>query len=96
MSVSFAATKEESILIGAIVRRYVAIAKEQGQKLPDAVSLAMDITACHANGCPLELETLYKFDDFNFVHDVSGIRNTLNRSNGELTNNFLPRCAVPL
>ena len=56
--------------------------------------LRMDLTAVHANGHPLRLKDLLVADDFNFAHDVGGIRRHLNRNEpiGELfSNHFLPR-----
>jgi hypothetical protein len=55
----------------------------------------MDVTACHCNGMPLNLVKLASFDDFNFNHDVFGIRRYLDRTTGKLTNCFVPRCAKP-
>ena len=53
----------------------------------------MDITACHCNGMPLKLEELLHADEFNFAHDVFGIRHHLNRETGKLENCFCPRYA---
>ena len=53
----------------------------------------MDVTACHANGTKLDLEKLLNFPDFDFLHDVAGIRNCIDRETGKLTKCFLPRCA---
>jgi hypothetical protein len=55
---------------------------------------AMDVTAVHANGCPLRLRELLLADDFNFAHDVFGIRRHLNRDTGRLTGFFVPRFAT--
>ncbi|MBL0922423.1 MAG: hypothetical protein IBJ10_09895 [Phycisphaerales bacterium] len=54
---------------------------------------AMDLTACHCNGTPLDLDALLAADDFDFAHDLFGIRENINRKTGELDNCFLPRCA---
>ncbi len=51
----------------------------------------MDITAAHRNGCPLKLDELLKAEDFDFAHDVFGIRRYINRKTGKLENCFLPR-----
>ena len=80
-------TKEEYEVIFDIVKR----AKSIGVKR-DPLSLEMDIEAAHEN-CPLKLDELLKADDFNFMHDVIGIVNHLNRQTGELENFFLPRYA---
>lgn len=53
----------------------------------------MDITATHANGCPLKLAELLAADDFNFSHDVAGIYRHLDRTTGKLLDCFLPRFA---
>jgi hypothetical protein len=58
------------------------------------MDVEMDIQACHVSGCSLNLGRLLDFDDFNFFHDIVGIRNNLNRENGKLENCFLPRCAA--
>lgn len=88
--VSFECTREEIAIIQAIVARAV-------QRKPNIgfLSLEMDITACHCNGYPLRLQDLLEADDFNFAHDVFGIRANIDRSTGELENCFLPRFAQP-
>ncbi|MFZ2949003.1 MAG: hypothetical protein WA003_05920, partial [Desulfuromonadaceae bacterium] len=53
----------------------------------------IDITATHANGCPLDLDKLLAADDSNFLHDVIGIIRHIDRRNGQLINCFLPRFA---
>jgi hypothetical protein len=55
------------------------------------LDLHMDISAVHANGNPLRLQDLLEADDFNFAHDLSGIRNCLNRATGRLDRGFSPR-----
>lgn len=54
------------------------------------LGIEMDLVAVHSK-TPLRLFDLYKADDFNFVHDVVGIGNNLNRETGELENCFSPR-----
>jgi hypothetical protein len=54
----------------------------------------MSITACHANGCPLELKRLLKADDANFAHDAFGICRHIDTQTGKLDGTFLPRYAV--
>lgn len=55
--------------------------------------IELDIIACHLNGCPLRLKDLANTDDFNLMHDVSGICVHLDRKTGRLKNNFRPRFA---
>lgn len=51
----------------------------------------MDVTACHANGNPLKLQELLTADDFQFGHDVFGIRRHIDRETGEFKDCFSPR-----
>jgi hypothetical protein len=56
----------------------------------------MDLTACHANGCPLDLQALLDAADinqFDFTHDILGIRQHLDRQTGKLKDCFVPRYA---
>ena len=55
------------------------------------MDMHMDVTAVHANGNPLRLADLLAADDFNFLHDMSGICNCLDRDTGKLTRGFSPR-----
>lgn len=86
--IQFDTTKEESELIDKIVDRAVNM-----ESSIDRLSLNMDLSATHANGCQLDFAKLLAFDDFNFAHDVGGIMQHLDRSDGHLKLCFLPRCA---
>ncbi len=55
---------------------------------------AMDIQACHTNGCCLKLVDLLKAVDGDFLHDVCGINRHIDRETGKLKDCFLPRYAV--
>lgn len=91
--VSFKTTKDEMQKINAIAHRAVAMASVHG--VPYTVMEAhMDLSACHANGCPMDFDKLASADDFNFAHDVFGIRRHINRITGELEDCFVPRCAL--
>lgn len=84
-------TKEDNALVVAIVERAL---KDSPDELDlDKLDLAMDLTACHLNGCPLRLKELLEADEFNFAHDVFGIRNHIDRTTGKLTGFFEPRFA---
>ena len=75
-----------------IAQRAAKMAAKAG--VPYTVTDAlMDIGATHAT-CPLRLEEFRDADDFNFSHDVFGIRRHLNRQTGRLENCFLPRFAA--
>lgn len=94
MPVNFKASDEDYTLIDGIVGRAVMMAERNGQALPnDRLQLTMDLCACHLNGCPLKLAELLQADDFNFAHDVWGIRRHMNRTTGKLADCFLPRFA---
>lgn len=77
-----------------LIRKLAQRARTLGDQR-DQTSIEMDLTAVHANGCPLVLQGLLKADDFNFLHDVYGIARHLDRDSGKLTNFFLPRYAAP-
>ncbi len=81
----------------AIADRAVEAARRRSSHPADRLLKAevmMDITATHANGCPLDLDKLLAAPDFDFAHDVFGIRRHLDRTTGELRDFFLPRCSV--
>ena len=58
------------------------------------LAFSMDLQACHTHGCKLKLVELLDTDDGNFLHDVCGIHQNINRTTGELENCFLPRFAL--
>jgi len=89
---NFHVTTDEFKIIAAIADRASKLAVELGDSYP-LMDAEMDVTATHANGCPLDLELLRIFDDFNFAHDVFGIRWHIDRSTGGLGDCFVPRCA---
>jgi hypothetical protein len=60
----------------------------------DGLELNMDLTACHANGCPMDWAMLLAADDFTFVHDIVGIQGHIDRATGRISR-FFPRCAMP-
>ncbi len=82
------ATKNERDLISLVVNRVKKMDAHY-----DPMDCRMDITACHLNACPLDLKALVTADDFNFAHDVYGIRRHINRDTAQLENCFVPRFA---
>lgn len=97
-TVSFAVSESETAVILQIVQRYEAMRVRYGLPAWDGeqrLSSEMDVTACHCNGCPLRLEELLAADDFNFMHDMAGIRNHIDRETGKLMDHFLPRFSRP-
>ena len=98
--ISFETTEDEAALITDISFRFARLlAKHCPEKMTGEegarvrLSTRMDLSAVHANGCPLDLERLKEADDVNFLHDVVGIDQHLNRDTGQLGNCFLPRFA---
>lgn len=89
--IRFNTTRRDAMLIDRIAHR----ATRAGLLLTDRLSLEMDLTATHLNGCALDLARLLEADDFNFAHDVCGIQRHLDRKTGGLLRLFRPRCAVP-
>lgn len=89
----FSTTKSDFQLIAAVAHRAVAMATATGFGYPYQDAM-MDLDAVHSNGCPLDLAKLAGFDEFNFAHDVFGIRRHLDRATGKLGDCFVPRCAA--
>lgn len=85
----FTASKFEMGLIMKIVKRAQAL--DMGYNTMDAT---MDIEATHCSGNPLDLQKLLAADDFNFAHDVFGIRRHIDRATGKLMQCFSPRCSI--
>lgn len=97
--IKFDTTKEQTALIKQIADRATKAAKQIDITI-NRMSLMMDLSACVAQGCPLDLEALLKADDFEFAHDVFGIQRHMDRDDnsptgGQLLNHFLPRFARP-
>jgi len=89
--IRWSVSKADSPVIFDIVKRANALAEKHGQEpIP---MLVMDLTACHLNGCPLDLRRLLHAPDFDFAHDVWGIHRHIDRDTGELGDCFLPRFA---
>lgn len=63
-------------------------------EINDKICLQMDLVVTHLNGTTLDFEKLVNFDAMNFAHDIYGIMNNIDRTDGKLKNNFLPRCSI--
>lgn len=88
MAISWKTSKEDAEVIAEIARRAVQAFGHLGLSQTE---IAMDITATHANGCPLDLAGLRDAEPFDFAHDIGGIRSHLDRKTGRLLDCFLPR-----
>lgn len=91
--VSFNMPREDALIVNDIARRAVMAAARAGVRDTTFMEWSMDIAATHANGCPLRLYELRDADDFNFNHDVFGIRRHIDRKTGKLSGCFVPRFA---
>lgn len=88
--VSLEVSAADRALIERITGRAVALYARL--KMPcDGLSVMMDVTATHANGCPLRLADFADADEVNFAHDIGGIARHLDRETGKLGGCFLPR-----
>lgn len=90
---TFTVPKKDSALIKKIAKKAASLM--YGSTKEDLRGIEMDLCACHANGCRLDLQKMLKADDFNLLHDIRGINRHISHDTGELMNHFLPRCAVP-
>jgi hypothetical protein len=81
-------TKADDDLILAIAKRANA-----DYKLP-VIQVALDLTACHLVGCPLDLAGLLAARPSDFSHDIGEIRQHIDRATGQLLNCFVPRYAA--
>ena len=90
LKINWACNPEDARTIALIARRAQT---ELG--IPNTNShLEMDLTACHLNGCPLDLVGLLNASSFDFAHDVLGIRDCIDRATGRLMRRFEPRLAL--
>lgn len=89
--ISFETTRVEFREISEIADRSLGLSKARINDPWTKQDIMMDLSAVHANGNPLRLEELRQADDFNFAHDILGIRRHLNRETGKLEDGFRPR-----
>ena len=87
--VSFEVSVADAKKLARIVVRAASLLGDD--TIGSRMDLSMDLTACHANGCLLDLDGLLASDRFNFVHDVAGIARHIDRGTGKLQNCFCPR-----
>lgn len=87
----FTATSEEREIIDRIAKRAIALYSKYGNTDVDEQDIQMDLEMCHCNGCPLRLADMEQADDFNLMHDISGIGGHINHYTGKLEGWFLPR-----
>lgn len=83
---------DDADLIFEIVDRYVKMAEYRKFPRINRLKLTMDITVTHLHICTLDLKRFLEFPDFDFVHDIYGIYNHIDRDTFKM-GCFLPRCA---
>lgn len=84
-------SREDGDMILACAKRARDVFEDRGIPF-DLFECDMDLTATHANGCPMDFAALLAAPDFDFIHDIAGIRRHINRETGQLENCFMPRC----
>lgn len=92
-TVKFNTSRKEAETIIAIVHRAVKLSEQilGGVRNWTNQEMMMDVTACHVNAIPLDLDGLLVASDADFCHDVYGIRRHLDRKTGQLRDCFCPR-----
>lgn len=93
MAVHFTEDPVARALIGKIASRAAGLYAKHGEDA-DVLGIVMDLSAAHVT-CPLRLADMVEADDFNLMHDVSGINRHLDRDTGRLTGCFRPRFSAP-
>lgn len=88
--INWKVNREDARLIDRIIARLIPIVGPHPDVL---INFAMDITATHLNGCPLDLERLLNAETADFAHDIIGIALHINRNNGKIERGFTPRSA---
>lgn len=78
--VTFDVSAEDRVLIDQIATRVIAAWPRLNK-----TEVAMDVTAVHANGCPLDLDALLKAEVLEFLDDMARIRGGIDRSTGTLS-----------
>lgn len=90
--INWEVSPQDKALITQIANRACRILAANGEEA-DQTHEEMNITACHNNGMPLNLQKMLDADEFDFMHDVCGIDRHIDRNTGQLKNCFLPRFA---
>ena len=89
---NFKVAPSDFALIYAISKRALALLKEHDSTKAH-IEMEMDLEAVH-NYCPLRLAELLGTNDFDFVHEIVGIRENFYRKTCYFQNGFWPRFAV--
>lgn len=90
----FKVTSNEETFIKMAVMRFREFWDEYEEGEFNMQHWQMNLTATHANGCPMDFKKLHSCDLNTLAHDFYGIEESLNKQTGALENFFLPRCAA--
>lgn len=82
-------SKADTQRVFDIANRAISVAEENNIKL-DRVRTFIAVGMAHEKN-PLELDSLLKADNLNFIHDLFGILNHIDLNTGEMRDSFLPR-----
>jgi len=82
-------SRKEILTVHKIAKRFCEMSASVGRSV-DLTDVSMDLMACHFKN-PLDIEGLLNSRDSDFIHDLCGIRNHLNRKTGNLEDCFVPR-----
>src|ERR1044072_4676006 len=80
---NFNVSPEDHTKIAQLARDGSALSLIGGQQIP-VFQLLLSLTACHANGCPLDLDGLISANDTHKAHDIFGIHGHIDHNTGEL------------
>ena len=87
-----AMTKEEYKQVAQIAERAVKLYCNAGEER-EPIDIQMDLECCNET-IPLDFNKLECINNFNLMHDISGIGRHLNRETRQIEDCFLPRCAI--
>lgn len=95
MTVSFDVTAPQRAQITRIAKRWMAMLRASGMRPSyDIIDVRMTVSAVVAQKqVPLDLDALEQSNEFDFLHDMSGMHRHMDRTTGLLRDCFLPRAA---
>ena len=84
-------SKVERNFVTRIIERFTGFLGHQEE---EPLQVRMDLAAIHYH-TPLDLAGLLQASDHDFMHDLNGIRDNIDRDTGKLRTYFHPRFALP-
>lgn len=83
-------TAADGKTIRLIAERAADLYKKHGVRV-SALDIQLDLAVCHTGPQALRLDDMLAADDFNLMHDVSGLNRHLDVERCELADHFSPR-----